>query len=100
MRDALAGRMEVEQALKGAVTNHELVLHYQPVIDALTERVRSAEALMRWQRPGVGLVMPGGFIEVAEQSGLVVQMGAWAIAEVCRQMRAWRDAGLGIETVM
>ncbi|MGB5255437.1 MAG: EAL domain-containing protein, partial [Sedimenticolaceae bacterium] len=99
MRDALAGRMEVEQALKGAVTNHELVLHYQPVIDALTERVRSAEALMRWQRPGVGLVMPGGFIEVAEQSGLVVQMGAWAIAEVCRQMRAWRDAGLGIETV-
>lgn len=99
MRDALAGRMEVEQALKGAVINDELVLHYQPVVDALTGRVRSAEALMRWQRPGVGLVMPDEFIEVAEQSGLVVPMGAWAIAEVCRQMRAWRGAGLGIETV-
>jgi diguanylate cyclase (GGDEF)-like protein len=99
MRDALAGRMEVEQALKGALVNDELVLHYQPVIDALTGKIRSAEALMRWERPGIGLVMPDGFIDVAEQSGLVVPMGAWAIAEVCRQMRAWRDAGLGIETI-
>ena len=99
MRDALAGRMEVEQALKGAVANHELVLHYQPVVDARTHRIRSAEALMRWQRPGVGLVMPEGFIEVAEHSGLIGEMGAWAISEVCRQMQAWREVGLAIETV-
>ena len=99
MRDAIAGRMEVEQALKGAIDNGELVLHYQPVVDAHRRRVRSAEALMRWQRPGVGLVMPGGFIEVAEQSGLIAGMGAWAINEVCRQTREWLDLGLQVDTI-
>lgn len=99
MRESLTGRLDIEQGLKAALANRELVLHYQPVVDAETKRVRSAEALMRWQRPGVGLVMPGGFIEVAEQSGLIGAMGNWAIGEVCRQMRAWRDAGMDIETV-
>jgi EAL domain-containing protein (putative c-di-GMP-specific phosphodiesterase class I) len=99
MRERLAGRLDIEQALKGAVSNNELVLHYQPVVDATTRQVRSAEALMRWERPGVGLVMPGGFIEVAEQSGLIAEMGAWAVAEVCRQVQEWHAAGLDIETV-
>lgn len=99
MRDSLVGRMDLEQALKGAVSNNELVLHYQPVFDAHTRRIRSAEALMRWQRPGVGLVMPGGFIDVAEDSGLIGEMGNWAIHEACRQTRAWQDAGFAIESV-
>ena len=98
MRDRLAGRMDIEQALKGALANDEIVLHYQPVVDATTGRVRSAEALMRWQRPGVGLV-PGGFIDIAEQSGLIGGLGDWAIGEVCRQMKAWQAAGLALDTL-
>ena len=99
MRDALAGRMDLEQALKGALGNRELVLYYQPVVDAQTGRIVSVESLMRWQRPGVGLVMPDGFIDLAEQSGLIVEMGDWAIGQACRQMRAWQNAHYGIESV-
>jgi diguanylate cyclase (GGDEF)-like protein len=99
MRDSLVGRMDTEQALKGAVANDELVLHYQPVIDARSGRVVSAEALIRWHRPGVGLVMPGGFIDVAEQSGLIAELGKWALFEVCRQMVAWQAEGLSLTTL-
>ena len=99
MRAKLTGKLEIEQALKGAVANNELVLHYQPVVDALTGRVHAAEALMRWQRPGVGLIMPGGFIELAEESGLIGEMGNWAIREVCRQLASWSGKGYAIETV-
>ncbi|MDJ0739798.1 MAG: EAL domain-containing protein [Gammaproteobacteria bacterium] len=99
MRERLAGRMDIEQALKGALANDEIVLHYQPVVDATSGEVRSAEALMRWQRPGVGLVMPDDFIEIAEQSGLIGDLGNWAIGEVCRQMQAWLAAGLALDTL-
>ena len=99
MRDDLAGRMDIEQALKGAVDNRELELHYQPVVDARTLQVSSAEALMRWHRPGGGLLMPAQFIDIAEQSGLIKGMGAWAVGQACRQMRAWRAAGLPIDTL-
>jgi diguanylate cyclase len=61
--------------------------------------VISAEALMRWRRPGLGLVPPGDFIEIAEQSGLIHELGRWALEEVCRQMQAWRRAGLGLATL-
>ena len=91
--------MDLEQALKGTLGSQELVLHDQPVVDAQTGRVASAETLMRWQRPGVGLVMPDQFIDLAEPSGLIVEMGDWAISQACRQMRAWQDAGYGIESV-
>jgi len=99
MRDALAGRMDLEQALKDALSRNEIVLHYQPVVDAHNRQVVGAEALMRWQRPGVGLVMPGGFMDVAEDSGLVVDFGAWALTEACRQLRAWQEAGLSMPSV-
>ncbi|MCB1925138.1 MAG: EAL domain-containing protein [Gammaproteobacteria bacterium] len=99
MRDRLVGRMDVEQALKGAVANNEMVLHYQPVVDAISGRVRGAEALIRWQRPGVGLVFPGDFIEIAEESGLINEIGRWALGAVCRQMVAWIDAGVHLDTL-
>ena len=99
MRDALAGRMDLEQALKGAVSNSEVVLHYQPVVDAYSGLVVGAEALMRWQRPGVGLLMPGGFMDVAEDSGLIVEFGSWALVEACRQLVVWRQAGLLMPSV-
>ena len=99
MRERLVGRMEVEHGLRFALARNELVLHYQPVVDARSGRVSGAEALVRWQRPGFGLVMPGGFIDVAENSGLIVDIGAWTLREACRQISAWRSQGLPVDAV-
>lgn len=99
MRESLAGRMDMEQALKLAVANDELELHFQPVVDSRTERVRSAECLMRWRRPGIGLVRPDQFIAVAEDSGLIQGMGRWALCRACEQLLEWREAGYLIETL-
>jgi EAL domain-containing protein (putative c-di-GMP-specific phosphodiesterase class I) len=99
MRDRLVGRMDLEQALRKALENREFVLHYQPVVDAHSRQVRSAESLMRWQRPGLGLQMPGAFIEVAEISGLIGSMGQWAVEECCRQMKEWERIGFLPRTI-
>ena len=86
-------KLEVEAALSRALKRSELLLHYQPKIDALTGLISGAEALLRWNRNGCGLVPPGQFIPVAEQSSLILDIGAWVIDEACRQIRAWMDAG-------
>jgi len=96
--EALA-RLEVEADLSRALERNELLLHYQPKIDAATGRVAGAEALLRWNRHGHGLVPPGQFIPVAEQSSLMLDIGAWVIDEACRQIRAWMDAGLPVVRV-
>jgi diguanylate cyclase (GGDEF)-like protein/PAS domain S-box-containing protein len=90
--EALA-RLDVEADLSRALERNELLLHYQAKIDAATGRVTGAEALLRWNRHGRGLVPPGQFIPVAEQSSLMLDIGAWVIDEACRQIRAWMDAG-------
>ncbi|QTQ38935.1 Putative two component system response regulator, diguanylate cyclase and PAS domain-containing [Aromatoleum petrolei] len=87
--------LELEGALRRALEHGEFVLHYQPKVDIFSGHVCGAEALVRWQRPGHGLVPPLQFIPQAERSGLIVPLGAWVIEETCRQMRAWSDAGLG-----
>ncbi|MER2515502.1 MAG: EAL domain-containing protein [Candidatus Accumulibacter phosphatis] len=87
-------RLEMENALRRVLSQDELRLHYQPKVDLATGVVVGAEALLRWQRPGVGLVPPASFIPLAERSGLIVPIGAWVIDETCRQIRAWADAGL------
>nr|WP_316644538.1 EAL domain-containing protein [uncultured Roseateles sp.] len=86
-------KLELEAALSRALERNEFRLHYQPKVEALSGRVVGAEALLRWQRGGVGLVSPGQFIPIAERSSMMLGIGAWVIDEACRQLRAWRDAG-------
>lgn len=86
-------KLELEAALSRAIERDELLLHYQPKVAAQTGEVVGAEALLRWQRGTTGLVPPGQFIPLAEQSSLILDIGAWVIDRACRQLRAWLDAG-------
>lgn len=87
-------RLELERRLRGAAQRGELLLHYQPQVRVAGRRLAGHEALMRWASPGVGMVSPGAFIPVAEETGLVVEMGRWALKEACRQARQWELKGL------
>ena len=82
-------RHEVEQALQVAITEDELVVHYQPLVDIKTGIMIGAEALIRWDRPGHGLLPPGDFIEIAEETGIIIQLGAWVIDKVCSNINDW-----------
>lgn len=85
----------IETELRRALANDELRLHYQPVIDMADGRVVGAEALVRWQHPVHGLLMPAGFVEVAERSSLIVDLGGWVLQAAARQLAAWDRQGLG-----
>jgi diguanylate cyclase (GGDEF)-like protein/PAS domain S-box-containing protein len=89
-----AERLALTSRLGRAVERGELRLHYQAQINAHTGRVIGVEALMRWQDPMAGLVYPSAFIALAEETGLIVEMGEWALREACRQNRAWQHAGV------
>jgi diguanylate cyclase (GGDEF)-like protein len=80
--------------MRTAVARGEFMLHYQPQIHLASGRIVGAEALLRWRHPELGLVPPSRFIAIAEQSGLIIQIGAWALNEACRQMQLWRSMGL------
>lgn len=86
--------LRMRNGLQQALDRSEFVLHYQPQIDLVSGAVIGAEALIRWNHPEFGLVSPGRFIPVAEDSGLIVQIGDWVLLEACRQAVAWREAGL------
>jgi diguanylate cyclase (GGDEF)-like protein len=88
-------RLTFESSLRRALERNELVLHYQPLIDIRTGRITGVEALMRWQHPEMGLVPPGKFIPLAEETGLIVPIGEWALRTACAQHRAWEQEGLG-----
>ena len=94
MQDAVSQRAEIERELRVALREGQLVLHYQPKFRIADRRMVGCEALARWKHPTKGLVSPGQFIPVAEDSGLIVPLGSWALGEVCRQADAWRRAGL------
>lgn len=92
--DVLA-RLELETALRKAVNNSEFVLYYQPKVDLGSGRVVGVEALLRWMRPGYGLVLPGTFITALEETGIIVRVGAWVIATACRQIGEWLRSPVG-----
>lgn len=87
-------RQSIEGELRYALEREELLLHYQPKLNLKTGAITSVEALVRWQHPQRGLLQPGQFLGVAEDSGLILGIGRWVLREACRQMRAWLDAGL------
>jgi diguanylate cyclase (GGDEF)-like protein/PAS domain S-box-containing protein len=83
-------RIEVESQLRVAIDQQQFVMYYQPTIDLQTGRLTGVEALVRWQHPHRGIVPPMEFIPLAEESGLIVPLGQWAIQESCRQVRIWQ----------
>jgi diguanylate cyclase (GGDEF)-like protein len=94
MRTRARHEAEVEQALRHAVARDELRLHYQPIFDITTGALLGLEALLRWERPGEGLVMPGGFIGVAEETGLIVPIGDWVLERACADLADLRRHGV------
>jgi len=95
--DARALRlMQIEAQLRKAVSGGEMYLAYQPIVDLVEGRMTGVEALLRWRHPERGLMMPDEFIPVAEESGLIIDIGQWVMEEACQQVQAWNGMGGGL----
>lgn len=93
LRTQLAAHTEMETALSAALTADEFLVHYQPVVDVASGRLEGFEALVRWDRPGFGMVPPNDFIPVAESSKLICELDRWVLHEACAQLARWRAEG-------
>jgi len=94
MDTEVRARVKLVSELRHALAEGQMMLHYQPQVDARNGRVVGLEALVRWKHPERGLLLPGSFIGIAETSGMIVPLGKWVQSEACRQMRDWLDAGI------
>jgi diguanylate cyclase (GGDEF)-like protein/PAS domain S-box-containing protein len=88
-------RLDLENALRRAIENEEFVLHFQPKVHIGSGRISGAEALIRWKRPGHGMVSPALFIPLLEETGLIVRVGTWVIHEACRKIAHWHQTNAG-----
>jgi len=94
LSDKARERVELAAGLRHALDYGEFVLHYQPQLDLATGDIVGVEALLRWQHPDRGTVSPAYFIDLAEETGLILPLGEWVVREACRQIRRWTDAGV------
>src|SRR4029077_17202001 len=100
MNIAVKRRMTLESALRRAVMQKDFVLHYQPQINLETGEVIAVEALVRWKPEDSGTVRPGDFIPLAEETGLINEIGEWVLREGCRQAKEWQSLGLPVSRRM
>ena len=96
LKDLLSGKLEMENGLRNALRKQELYIEYQPLVDINTQRVTGVEALVRWHHPELGLVSPGKFIPLAEETGLIIEIGSWVLEQACLQAKHWERIGFDI----
>jgi diguanylate cyclase (GGDEF)-like protein len=99
MKAGLEGRLFRQEEMRRGLREEEFLLHYQPQVSLRTGRMVGVEALVRWQHPRLGLLSPGEFVPLAEQTGLIVRLGDWVLRSACRQSKAWQLAGLPPVTI-
>ena len=99
MTERVAGKLALEQQLQQALEKEEFVLHYQPKVDLESRRIVGVEALIRWMSPERGLVPPGQFIPLLEETGLILEVGAWAIGRAVRDHQGWVEQGIAAPRV-
>lgn len=93
LNEAAQRRLTIANRLHQALQKNEFVLHYQPNVDIASGQILSAEALIRWYQPQMGLISPGEFVKIAEETGLIVQLGEWVLRTACEQLKYWRSNG-------
>ncbi len=96
MEIAVERRLQVENDLRAAIEKREFTVHLQPIFNARLDRIIAAEALVRWNHPNDGMIFPGAFMDIAEETGVIVQIGAFVIQEACRIARSWKDSGMNV----
>ena len=100
IESALTDRLRVENALRKALQEGELLVYYQPIIDAVHGSINGVEALLRWQHPERGMIPPAEFIPIAEETGIIHELGEYVLKEVCNQTRWWLDKGIHVQVAV